>query len=45
GVRAHLVRDIGPAAAALGGDMLLHMPIARSLARGPAYGEAPGGPA
>jgi len=42
GVRAHLVRDIGPAAAALGGDMLLRMPIARSLARGPAYGEGPG---
>jgi len=44
GVRAHLVRDIGPAAAALGGDMLLHMPIARSLARGPAYGEKPAPP-
>lgn len=38
-LRAHLLRDIGPAAAALGGDMLLRLPIARSLARGPAYGE------
>lgn len=37
-LRAHLLRDIGPAAAALGGDMLLRLPLARSLARGPAYG-------
>ena len=42
GVRAHLLRDVGPAAAALGGDMLLQLPIARSIARGPAYGEKPG---
>lgn len=41
GVRAHLLRDVGPAAAALGGDMLLQLPIARSLARGPGYGERP----
>jgi transcriptional regulator with XRE-family HTH domain len=30
----HLVRDIGPAALAAGGDWLLHMPVARSLSRG-----------
>lgn len=39
GLRAHLIRDIGPEQAALGGDMLLRMPLARSIARGPAYGE------
>ena len=39
GMRAHLVRDIGPAAAALGGDMLLRLPLDRTIARGPAYGE------
>jgi hypothetical protein len=32
---AHLVRDTGPAQLALGGDWLLAMPLARSLARGP----------
>lgn len=42
GMRAHLVRDIGPAAAALGGDMLLRLPLGRSIARGPAYGEDQG---
>jgi hypothetical protein len=42
GLRAHLVRDIGPAALALGGEMLLRMPLSRSIARGPAYGEDPG---
>ena len=31
---AHLVRDIGPAQLALGGDWLLSMPMVRSLARG-----------
>ena len=35
----HLARDIGPAQLALGGDWLLQMPLARSVARGPAYGE------
>ena len=38
----HLVRDIGPAELAKGGDWLLQMPLVRSLARGPAY-TAPGG--
>lgn len=40
-LRAHLLRDIGPAAHALGGDMLLRMPLARSLARGLAYEDVP----
>ena len=31
---AHLVRDIGPAQLALGGDWLLSMPMLRSLAKG-----------
>lgn len=44
GLRAHLLRDVGPAAAALGGDMLLNLPLSRSIARGPAYGEDPGTP-
>ncbi len=30
-LRAHLVRDIGPAQLALGGDWLLRMPVARSI--------------
>ena len=30
-IRAHLVRDIGPAQLALGGDWLLRMPISRSV--------------
>ena len=38
-LQAHLLRDVGPAARALGGDMLLSMPLSRSMARGPAYGE------
>ncbi|MGH6965865.1 MAG: hypothetical protein ACREE0_15395 [Phenylobacterium sp.] len=38
-LRAHLLRDVGPQAKALGGDLLLSMPISRSMARGPAYGE------
>ncbi len=38
-VRDHLLRDVGPAAKALGGDLLLSMPLSRSLSRGPAYGE------
>lgn len=32
-LRDHLMRDVGPAAFAAGGDLLLRMPIARSLAR------------
>ncbi|WP_293903746.1 hypothetical protein [Phenylobacterium sp.] len=36
---AHLVPETGPSQLALGGDWLLRMPLARSLARGPAYGE------
>lgn len=38
-LRAHLLRDVGPQAKASGGDLLLSMPLARSLTRGPAYGE------
>jgi hypothetical protein len=30
-LREHLCRDIGPAAAALGGEMLMQMPLARSI--------------
>jgi hypothetical protein len=37
----HLAGDFGPAAAALGGDLLLRLPQVRSLARGPAYREGP----
>ena len=33
-LRAHLVRDIGPAQMADGGDWLLRSPLVRSLARG-----------
>ena len=40
-VRQHLNGDFGPAAAALGGELLLRLPLARSMARGPAYREAP----
>jgi hypothetical protein len=42
-MRAHLTGDFGPAAAALGGELLLRMPLAKSLARGPAYRESPAG--
>jgi hypothetical protein len=35
-LRNHLVRDIGPSHAALGGDWVLHLPLARALSRGPA---------
>jgi hypothetical protein len=38
-LQAHLLRDVGPAARALGGDLLLSMPLSRSMTRGPAYGE------
>lgn len=38
-IRDHLQRDCGPLAAAKGGDMLLRLPLARSLSRGsPAVG-------
>ena len=40
-LRRHLTVDFGPAAAALGGDLLLRLPQVRSLARGPAYREGP----
>ena len=36
-IQEHLLRDIGPAQLALGGDLLLQMPLFRSLARGPGY--------
>ncbi|TAL33333.1 MAG: XRE family transcriptional regulator [Phenylobacterium sp.] len=39
-VARRLLRDIGPAQAQLGGDLLLRMPIERSMARGAAYREA-----
>jgi hypothetical protein len=42
-LRAHLLRDIGPAAHALGGDMLLRLPLARSQARGLGYEDVPRG--
>jgi len=38
-LRAHLTADFGPSHAARGGDMLLRMPLARSLARGQPYRE------
>jgi transcriptional regulator with XRE-family HTH domain len=38
-LRAHLLRDFGPTVAAQGGEMLLQAPLARSRARGPAYGQ------
>jgi transcriptional regulator with XRE-family HTH domain len=38
-LRAHLTADFGPAQAAIGGDLLLQMPLSRSVARGPAYRE------
>lgn len=38
-ISAHLTRDIGPAQLALGGDLLLQMPLSRTLTRGPAYDE------
>jgi transcriptional regulator with XRE-family HTH domain len=40
-LKAHLTGDFGPAAAALGGDLLLRLPLAKSIARGPAYRERP----
>lgn len=40
-LRKHLLGDFGPAQAALGGDLLLRMPLTRSISRGPAYRESP----
>lgn len=39
----HLVGDFGPAQAALGGDLLLRLPLSRSISRGPPYREGPNG--
>jgi hypothetical protein len=38
-MRDHLLRDIGPEQSALGGDMLLRLPLERSRSRGPGYQE------
>lgn len=38
-LRQHLTGDFGPAAAGLGGELLLRLPLTKSLARGPAYRE------
>lgn len=40
-LRRHLTADIGPAAAALGGDLVLRMPQIRSMSRGPIFRESP----
>ncbi len=40
-MRDHLVRNFGPVEAALGGDLLMRMPLARSKSRGPIYRELP----
>ena len=40
-IRRYLNPDVGPAAAALGGELLFLLPLTRSLARGPAYRENP----
>lgn len=37
-LRNHLLRDIGPSELAAGGDLLLQMPLSRSMARGPILG-------
>ena len=42
-VQAHLAPDVGPSQLADGGDWLLRMPLARSLARGPTLAESDGG--
>jgi hypothetical protein len=39
-MRQHLTGDFGPAQAALGGDLLLRLPLSRSISRGPAYRES-----
>jgi hypothetical protein len=41
-MRTYLTGDFGPAAAALGGELLLRLPLTKSLARGPAYRERDG---
>ena len=38
-LRKHLLADFGPTQAALGGDLLLRMPLAGSISQGPAYRE------
>lgn len=42
-LQKHLVRDVGPAQLPLGGDLLLRMPLSRSMARGQAYREPSAG--
>jgi hypothetical protein len=37
-IRDHLLRDIGPSELAAGGDLLLRMPLSRSMSRGPILG-------
>jgi len=41
-LRNHLLGEFGPSQVALGGDLLLRMPLIRSIAKGPAYRESPG---
>lgn len=38
-LRRRLTGDFGPAQAAIGGDLLLRLPLSRSMSRGPAYRE------
>jgi transcriptional regulator with XRE-family HTH domain len=40
-VRRHLCGDFGPAALAMGGELLLRLPLLTSMSRGPIYREAP----
>ena len=40
-LRHHLTGNFGPDQLALGGDLLLRMPLSKSLARGPAFAEEP----
>jgi len=42
-LRAYLVRDVGPAQLALGGDWLLRMPLERSISRGAGIAQRLGG--
>lgn len=42
-LQAHLAPDVGPSQLAAGGDWVLRMPLARSLARGPTLAENDGG--
>ena len=41
-LQSHLAPDVGPAQLAAGGDWVLRMPLARSLARGPTLAEDDG---